>query len=172
MSPIGKSCLGAVAGRLIVHIALYRFNTIPEFTSTIISIVLSYILTSTGVFQLMRGGSSLFTISIVVPTFVLLGLKKELAFYRSPRKQKMSWWYKHMECMLGCGAAFHTAGLLLTFRWLEFELPGYWRFVPWVLPSIVAGLASHFWIKAYRQKFGDAAELNSEEARPLSATKS
>ena len=122
-------------------------------------------LTAFGAYRLANGGSSLHWISVALGAFTLVDFRKEFAFHRDPQKEKMSWWYKHMECMLGCGVAFHTAGFVFTFRWLAnnevFELPTSLQFVPWVVPAIIGVPVTHRWIKHYRAKFGDDEAVNS-----------
>ena len=117
-------------------------------------------LVSFGAYRLATGGSSVHWISVVVGMIPLLEFKKERAFFQDPRQEKMSWWYKHMECMLGCGVAFHTAGLVFAFRWMStndvLTLPGAWQMVPWILPSLIGVPAAYLWVRHYRRKFGDA----------------
>ena len=118
-----------------------------------------------GAYRLSTGGSSVHWISVVVPLIALFDFPKERRFYLNPGEHKMSWWYKHMECMLGCGIAFHTAGFLFTTRWMEknwgLQLPGVWQLAPWILPTVVGVPATHWWIKRYRMKFGDLASSDS-----------
>ena len=121
-------------------------------------------------YRLANGGSSVHWIGIVVPAITLFDFPKERRFYLNPHELKMSWWYKHMDCMLGCGIAFHTAGFLFMTRWVQnnwgLEIPGVWQLVPWVLPTIVGAPAAHFWIKKYRRKFGDLPAVGSEVVAP------
>lgn len=112
-----------------------------------------------GAYRLATGGGSVHWLSVIVPLIPLAEYQKERRFYLQPREAKMSWWYKHMECMLGCGVAFHTAGLVFTTRWLQthwqWHLPGIWQLLPWVMPAAVGVPLTHIWIRSYRKKFGD-----------------
>ena len=113
-----------------------------------------------GAYRLATGASPLHWVSVALGTFTVWEFRKELAFHRNPNKEKMAWWFKHMECMLGCGVAFHTAGLVFTVSWLDKYkgialLPDSLAFVPWVLPALIGGPVTHLWIGKYRKKFGD-----------------
>lgn len=112
-----------------------------------------------GVYRLTQGGHSVHWISLIVGSIPLLEFRKDRDFYLQPRKEKMSWWYKHMDCMLGCGVAFHTAGFVFTSRWassnLGYELQGWLQLVPWIVPTAVGVPLSQKWLAHYRQKFGD-----------------
>lgn len=127
-----------------------------------------------GVVRLATGGGSVHWLSIVVGAIPLSEFKKERQFYLNPREHKMSWWYKHMDAILGCGVAFHTAGFVFLTRWLGtnrwLELPGALQLVPWVLPALVGVPASYFWIKSYRRKFGDDSATRAVPERSLSGT--
>ncbi len=119
----------------------------------------SVVLMGYGAYRLATGGSSVHWLSVLVPLIPLAEFRKERLFLLQPRETKMSWWYKHMECMLGCGIAFHTAGLVFTTRWLQtnwqLQLPGMWQLLPWILPTAVGVPLTHIWIRWYRKKFGD-----------------
>ncbi len=111
-----------------------------------------------GGYRLANGGHAVHWVSVVVGMLTIMDFKKELRFYRQPQAEKMSWWYKHMDCMLGCGVAFHTAGLVFTSRWMEtnlgYRLPGAWQLLPWVLPTLIGAPVTWIWIAHYRNKFG------------------
>ena len=123
------------------------------------------------VYRLSNGGSSLHWLSIVVPAITLFEMPKKRRFFLNPRESKMSWWYTHMECMLGCGIAFHTAGFVFTTQWIGnnwgFKLPGAWQLVPWVIPALIGTPATHLWIRHYKRKFGDLA---SPPSKPLATS--
>jgi hypothetical protein len=80
-----------------------------------------------------------------------------LQFARRPRPSPMAWWYKHMECMLFAGVAFHTAfAITLANRLTQYDvLNGPLAVVPWVLPSIIGVPAVWLWIRSYKDKFGE-----------------
>lgn len=122
-----------------------------------------------GVYRLVHGASSIHWLSIIVPVMTLAEMPKKRRFFLNPRSSKMSWWYTHMECMLGCGIAFHTAGFVFTTQWLAknrgIELPGIWKLVPWVIPALIGTPATHLWIRQYKKKFGDLR--SSSESKPV-----
>ena len=134
----------------------------------------SVCLISFGFYRLATGGSAVHWASVVVGAIPLTELKKELHFYRNPREFKMSWWYKHMECMLGCGVAFHTAAALFSFRWLErntgLTLPGIWQVVPWIIPTVVGVPLGNWWVRRYRIKFGDIKSSGRPTAAATTAS--
>lgn len=132
-------------------------------------------LTAFGVYRIASGGIALHWISISLGAFSILEFRKELAFHRNPQAEAMSWWYKHMECMLGCGVAFHTAGLLFALRWLSrnhgISLPTSLMFIPWILPSLIGIPVTNRWIGYYREKFGDSEIMKiSAPTLPANAT--
>jgi hypothetical protein len=113
-----------------------------------------------GANRLANGGSSYHWICVGVGAIPLFEFRQERRFFLNPREQKMSWWYKHMNCMCGCGVAFHTAGFVFTSRWLannwDVSLPGMWQLVPWILPAALGVPLTHYYVTWYRKKFGDA----------------
>lgn len=77
-------------------------------------------------------------------------------FVAWPPQEKMTWWYKHMEYMLSCGIAFHTAFLVFgANRYIGEYLQGPLAFVPWFLPTAIGVPAISMWVSYYRKKFGD-----------------
>lgn len=83
----------------------------------------------------------------------------DLRYVFRTNQQRMDWFCKHMECMLGTGIAFYTAFLVFGARTLYeklgIELHGAWHVLPWVLPAAL-GLPLISWqVKKYRRKFGD-----------------
>lgn len=114
-----------------------------------------------GAYRLANGSHSVHWISVAVGILPLTDFRKELHFFRNPRESKMSWCYKHMECMMGCGIAFHTAGLVFSTRWLAenmgYGLPGAWQIVPWVLPAAIGVPVAQWLMGQYKKKFGDAS---------------
>lgn len=137
-------------------------------------LVASVALIGFGVYRLANGASSVHWLSVIVAAIPLSEFKKERHFYLHPQERKMSWWYKHMESILGCGVAFHTAGFVFLTRWISsnwgLELPGMWQLVPWVVPALVGVPATHFWIKSYRRKFGDTGSTAVLPADSLAGT--
>ncbi|MBX7106139.1 MAG: hypothetical protein K1X57_18810 [Gemmataceae bacterium] len=78
-------------------------------------------------------------------------------FLARPAATKMNWWYKHMEYMLTCGIAFHTAFLVFGMtRIAPDAFTGYWQLVPWFLPTVVGVPATTLWVRYYRRLFREA----------------
>ena len=99
----------------------------------------------------------------------LLGVfdaRDSLQFIAHPRPTPMAWWYKHMECMIGCGIGFHTAFFVFGFSRLVPDgiLEGPFQLIPWLLPSAIGLPALAIWIKYYKQKFGDLEGHRSQES--------
>lgn len=100
--------------------------------------------------------------SVIPGVFIGVGLLGLYAtwdqgrFVARPPKEKMIWWYKHMEYMLSCGIAFHTAFLVFGLgRIIGDYLTGPAAFVPWVLPTLIGVPAITIWVRHYRRRFGD-----------------
>lgn len=71
-----------------------------------------------------------------------------------PQSERMVWFYAHMGNMIGAGIAFHTAFAVFgSGRIFQFELPGAWQVVPWILPAAI-GIPAHRILETrYRKKF-------------------
>ncbi len=78
----------------------------------------------------------------------------------NPRPTPMAWWYKHMECNLGCFIAFYTAFGIFGLRTLVGPMPYGLSWLPWVLPSIVGFPLIGFWTQAYRKQFGELSHTS------------
>lgn len=78
---------------------------------------------------------------------------QQLFYIRRQASGHMAWFLKHVECMVGCGAAFHTAAAVTIARVVNLQLPGMLQLVPWVLPSVVAIATGSVLKKKYRRKF-------------------
>lgn len=119
-------------------------------------------------YRLINGGHAVHWVSIALGLISLSEFRKELRFFRNPREHKMSWWYRHMECMLGCGIAFHTAGLVFSTRWLAtntgYQLPGIWQFVPWIVPAMIGVPFTHWYLGQYKKKFESKDPAQSSRA--------
>jgi hypothetical protein len=90
---------------------------------------------------------------------------EDLRFVLRPWPTRMAWWYKHMECMLGTGIAFHTAFAVFGgSRLFGLRIDGPFGFLPWVLPAAVGVPAIHVWIRYYQRKFGDLPEAPAGSA--------
>lgn len=108
--------------------------------------------------QLLSGGNPRNWALVVLGLIGAEGVTSNIRFIRNPRKTKMAWWYKHMECMLGSGVGFYTAffvfgagRLIPGMKVLEGPL----AIVPWILPGVVGGTAISIWVRKYKRKFGE-----------------
>jgi len=70
---------------------------------------------------------------------------------RSTNHEPRKWLLEHLNAMLGCGIAFHTAFAVFGMgRVLPFDLAGIWQVLPWVLPALVGIPATSIWVRKYR----------------------
>ena len=119
-----------------------------------------------GAYHLIRGRGPMFWVPVGLGLLGLQDFRENRRFLADPRPTPMAWWYKHMECMLGAGIAFHTAFLVFGARSLfgGSLIEGSWSFLPWVLPTAVGLPAVHFWTRYYKKKFGELPEKSAEAA--------
>ncbi len=72
-----------------------------------------------------------------------------------PRK----WLLEHLNAMLGCGIAFHTAFAVFGMgRILPIELTGIWQVLPWILPALIGIPATSIWMRKYRNQTAGAIQ--------------
>jgi hypothetical protein len=109
-----------------------------------------------------------YVICIVVGVLGMTDWRENSMFLRNPRPTPRAWWYKHMECMIGCGIGFHTAFLVFGLSRLvpSAVLPGAWALLPWILPTAIGIPIMLIWIRYYKRRFG---ELNSQPKKPVPA---
>ncbi|MDE0165037.1 MAG: hypothetical protein OXL36_08070 [Bryobacterales bacterium] len=119
-----------------------------------------------GAYHLIRGHGPMFCIPVGLGLLSLQDFRENRRFLADPRPTPMAWWYKHMECMLGAGIAFHTAFLVFGARSIfgESLIEGSWSFLPWILPTAVGLPAVHFWTRYYKKKFGELPAKSAEAA--------
>ena len=68
------------------------------------------------------------------------------------------WKLEHLNALLGCGIAFHTAFAVFGMsRFLPVQLPGAWQVLPWILPAAIGIPASIIWTRYYRRRAAPAA---------------
>jgi len=105
----------------------------------------------------VKGMTGLATALMVLGSIGCLSAVADWRFLSRPRPTKMAWWYKHMECMIGCGIAFHTAFLVFGMnRLIGMDgFAGGWALLGWLLPSAIGVPALVFWTRYYKQKFGE-----------------
>jgi hypothetical protein len=104
-------------------------------------------------------------VHIVLGGLGIMGAWDDWKFLKNPRPTPMAWWYKHMECMLGCCIGFVTAFLVFgANRFTRDYLTGPWQFLPWILPAAIGLPLTYAWIGYYRRRFGDqGTEGNATE---------
>ena len=103
----------------------------------------------------IHGVLSRYLFLVFIGAVSLLSAIGDWRYICNPRPTPMAWWYKHMECMLGCLIAFYTAFGIFGLRTLVGPLPDGLSWLPWVLPSIVGFPLIGLWTQAYRRQFGD-----------------
>lgn len=112
-----------------------------------------------GTFQLFRSDFALHYLTCVALGAVGVQEWREATrFLANPRPTPMAWWYRHMESMVGCGIAFHTA--FLVFGFSRFAPQGVFTgplaLIPWLLPTAIGLPILAKWVRHYRSKFGEA----------------
>lgn len=76
-----------------------------------------------------------------------------LAVLDGRRNEPGLWKIEHLNALLGCGIAFHTAFAVFGInRFLPFELPGLWQVLPWILPAAIGLPASMLLTRYYRRQ--------------------
>lgn len=102
-------------------------------------------------------------IPIALAAFGFADIWRFTGILRNPRPTPMSWWYQHMEFMLGCGIGFHTAFAVFGLsRLLGDGFSGMMAFA-WLLPAAIGMPATSIWIKYYKRKFGELDETPKPE---------
>ncbi len=73
------------------------------------------------------------------------------------RNEPGLWKLEHLNAMLGCGIAFHTAFAVFGInRLTDYSLPGMWQVVPWILPAAIGIPAISIWMRRERARFARA----------------
>lgn len=117
-----------------------------------------------------QGGAS-FLVLLIVGILMLLDAGQQWRFVARPRPRKMSWWYKHMECMIGCGIAFYTAFAVFGFgRLFGSPFTGWAAFIPWIVPAAIGIPATVIWTRYYERKFGDRPTKGAKTPEPAAPT--
>lgn len=106
-------------------------------------------------------------ILIVLALLILLDFNEQRCYLKLPPGPR-PWLRKHIECMIGCGIAFHTAALItFVVRIWKLDLPGILAFVPWVLPSMI-GIPAIMWSTMHYAKQFKSGFLGPDEPKPES----
>lgn len=94
---------------------------------------------------------SAYCIPLLIGAFGVSETIKEMRQAYRPLTEPRQWLYRHIEQMFGTGVAFHTAFLVFGARtWLAPYLNGQLMFLPWVLPLIVGGIATKWYVDRLR----------------------
>ena len=71
-------------------------------------------------------------------TYLLITVQRERLLDVQP------WLHQHLEAMIACGIAFHTAALVtIVNRVLELRIDGPLAFLPWILPTLIGVPGAH-----------------------------
>ena len=118
-----------------------------------------------------HGIGSRYLICVLLGFMGIFDSRATIRFLTNPRPTRLAWWYKHMECMIGCGIGFHTAFLVFGFSRLipDGWLPGPLVLVPWLIPSGVGVPATSIWIRYYKRKFGELVREDSSQPHEASS---
>lgn len=81
-----------------------------------------------------------------------------LAVLKGRRERPGQWKLEHLNALIGCGIAFHTAFAVFGMsRFLPLELPGAWQVLPWILPAAIGIPASMLLTRYYEQSMPPTA---------------
>ncbi len=106
-----------------------------------------------------RGFESRYYVPLVIALVSFIDYVEQRKFVTQPQPRR-AWFYKHLECMIGCGIAFYTAASVTFFgRVVQLNLSGPLTLVPWLLPTAI-GLPAMFITKRhYQRKFADPSAV-------------
>lgn len=109
-----------------------------------------------GIYTIFSADDSSFGyISII---FGIIGLQFSISQLRALNKpaDKMDWWFKHMQGMIGAYIAVVSAFSAVNL----FFLPPVIR---WLWPTLIGSIGLHFWVKYYKNKFNGVRTSNKVE---------
>jgi hypothetical protein len=107
----------------------------------------------------MRGFEARYYVPLVIAIVSLIDYFEQRRFVTLPQPRR-AWFYKHLECMIGCGIAFYTAASVTLFgRVLQLNLPGTLALVPWLLPTAIGLPAMYLAKRHYQRKFADQSAV-------------
>jgi len=113
------------------------------------------LLLAAGAWGLLANDDSREYVRIGLGALLVVGARSRWQHILDPRPTPMTWWYRHMQGMLGAGIAFHTAFAVFgSNRIFHFQLEGPWALVPWVLPPMIGIAGTNIWVRYYQRKFG------------------
>jgi hypothetical protein len=120
------------------------------------------------------GFQSRYYVPLVIALASLIDYFEQRKFVTHPRPRR-AWFFKHLECMIGCGIAFYTAASVTFFgRILQLNLSGPLALIPWLLPTAIGLSAAALTKRYYRRQFADspAAVEEVDSTAPSTASRS
>jgi hypothetical protein len=111
---------------------------------------------------------SRYYVPLAIAALGLIDYFEQRKYIAAPQPRR-AWFFKHLECMIGCGIAFYTAASVTFFgRVLQLNLPGPLAMVPWLLPAAIGVPAIALTKRHYRRQFADpgaaVVQVGSENA--------
>jgi hypothetical protein len=89
-------------------------------------------------------------LAISLVSLIDYGEQRKFVTRAQPRR---AWFYKHLECMIGCGIAFYTAASVTFFgRVLQLNFDGPLALVPWLLPTAIGLPAIYLTKRKYQRR--------------------
>jgi len=80
-----------------------------------------------------------------------------LAVLNGRRAGPGQWKLEHLNALIGCGVAFHTAFAVFGMsRFVALDLPGAWQVLPWIMPAVIGLPAGMLWTRYYRRRMTPA----------------
>jgi hypothetical protein len=117
---------------------------------------------------LAGGRGMIYLLCVALGWLGIASARQDRRYVFGPRPQlRMGWLYKHIECMVGLGIAFHTAFLVFGARRYFPFMEGPLQMVFWIAPSVIGVAASNAWIRAYQRRFGDLPGDLAREPKPV-----
>ncbi len=90
---------------------------------------------------------------LLIGTIGCVASAKQLGQLWRPLKDSREWLYRHVEHMSGTGTALHAAFVVFGARtWLTPHLKGYVVFLPALIPVIVGGVATKWYIARLKRR--------------------
>lgn len=104
----------------------------------------------------LKSAAPNYLVPVLLGIVGVLDARKQVVYLRTPPTPN-SWFYTHIECMLGAGIALYTAFSVFGFsRIVPFKLPGALGLIPWILPAMVGMTAISLLTRHYKKKLGQA----------------
>lgn len=148
---------GMITGiQAVRHKSDLHLNSSPARVLWWIAILASTTLLLYGITTLSAGNRA--WVHIALGLFGILDAKKYLSALSKPLPTPKSWWYIHMECMIGVGIAIYTAFFVFGFSRLWPDWLNSWQSILfWLLPVIVGMAVTSLWTAHYKKKFEETS---------------